>query len=83
MAGVLEQSDSEAMVKYIGIFVSHLIRSFTADPCLCPRVGVRRWYVIPIGTAFIILTLIHQSVVTVHLCLSEPPTYPSQRCSWL
>jgi hypothetical protein len=54
------------MVKYIGIFVSH-IHSFMADACLWPCVVVCYWYVIPIGTAFIILTLINwQSSMTVH-----------------
>jgi hypothetical protein len=56
---VREESDCGGMVKYIGIFVSHLIHLFTAGACLHLCIVVHRWYVIPIGTAFIILTLIH------------------------
>jgi hypothetical protein len=70
---VQEQSDGKAMVKYIGIFVLH-IHAFMADMCLCLHIVVCCWYVIPIGTAFIILTLIHwQSFMAIHSCLSEPP----------
>jgi hypothetical protein len=65
---------SKGTVRYIGIFVSHLIHSFAAEVCLFPHVVAHCWYVIHMGTVFIILTLIYQSFMTVHWCFSKPPT---------